>query len=55
MDTSIVLCSGVECLCCLHLLYMSVFIYGICLSPGDSVATCWKSAAHSNNNMFDLY
>ena len=48
MVVLIVLCFGVECLCCLHLMYVLYFKLSLC----NRVATYWEIAAQSAYDMF---
>ena len=47
----IVLCFGVEFVCCLSLMYVLIFL----VSSGNRVAAYWGIAAHSAYDMFSLY
>ena len=51
MVVLIVLCFGVEFLCCLHLMFVSYFLSSLC----NLVTANWEIAAHSAYDMLSKY
>ena len=51
MVVLIVLCLGVEFLCCLHIMYVFIFLVKFWVT-GWPIATTGKIAAHSAHDMF---